>query len=102
MSRGPATFRQRDLTAAIKGALAADFDVRRVEIHKDGKIVLESSTGQKRAGGRGGWDAALLAWEAAHSDDRGAAQERMTPSSVRTGSPTLAPKRNGMRLKDRQ
>jgi hypothetical protein len=40
MSRGPATFRQRDLTAAVKAVLAAGCEVARVEIDKDGKIVV--------------------------------------------------------------
>jgi len=40
MSRGPATFRQRDLTAAIKGVVAAGCAVARVEVSKDGKIIL--------------------------------------------------------------
>lgn len=40
MSRGPATFRQRDLTAAVKAVLAAGCEVARIEIDKDGKIVV--------------------------------------------------------------
>jgi hypothetical protein len=57
MSRGPQHFRQGDLTKALKGAREAGFDVRRVVIDKDGQIVLECGTGEKREG-RGGWDAA--------------------------------------------
>jgi hypothetical protein len=40
MSRGPATFKQRDLTAAVKALLAAGCEVARVEVGKDGKIVV--------------------------------------------------------------
>jgi hypothetical protein len=40
MARGPTTFRQRDLTAAVKGVVAAGFAVARVEVDKDGKIVV--------------------------------------------------------------
>jgi hypothetical protein len=40
MSRRPSTFRQRDMTAAIKGAIAAGCTVARVEVGKDGKIVV--------------------------------------------------------------
>jgi hypothetical protein len=40
MSRGPQTFKQGDLTRALKGAVAAGIDVRRVEIGRDGKIVV--------------------------------------------------------------
>jgi len=41
MSRGAATFRQRDLTAAVKGVVAAGCTVMRIEIDPlSGKIVL--------------------------------------------------------------
>jgi hypothetical protein len=41
MARGPCTFRQRDLTAALKAANAAGCDVQLVVIDKQGRIVLE-------------------------------------------------------------
>jgi hypothetical protein len=40
MSRGPQTFRQRDITAALKAARLAGTPVARVEISRDGRIVL--------------------------------------------------------------
>jgi hypothetical protein len=40
MSRTPATFRQNDITRALRAAGAAGREVRRVEIDRDGKIVL--------------------------------------------------------------
>jgi hypothetical protein len=40
MSRTPATFKAADLTRAVKAARAAGLDVNRVEITKDGRIVL--------------------------------------------------------------
>jgi hypothetical protein len=40
VSRGPSTFRQRDLTAAVKGVFAAGCEVARVEIDKNGTIVV--------------------------------------------------------------
>jgi hypothetical protein len=40
MARGPCTFRQRDLTRLIKAAKAAGEQVCKVEIDKDGKIVV--------------------------------------------------------------
>ena len=40
MSRGPTTFRARDVTQAIKAAKLAGIEVARVEIGKDGKIVI--------------------------------------------------------------
>lgn len=40
MSRGRCTFRQRDLTAAVKAVEAAGVGVARVEVDKDGKIII--------------------------------------------------------------
>lgn len=40
MARSPSTFRQRDLTAAVKAMVAAGQKVARVEVDKDGRIVL--------------------------------------------------------------
>ena len=40
MSRAPSSFRQSDVTRAVKGAVAAGATVSRIEIDKDGKIVV--------------------------------------------------------------
>jgi hypothetical protein len=40
MSRSPSTFRQTDLTRAIKAARNAGVEVTRAEIAKDGKIII--------------------------------------------------------------
>jgi len=40
MARAPCTFRQQDLTRALKAARAAGIDVAWFEIEKDGRIVL--------------------------------------------------------------
>jgi hypothetical protein len=40
MSRGAQTFRQGDVTKALKAAAAAGIDVGRVEIDRDGKIIV--------------------------------------------------------------
>jgi hypothetical protein len=60
MSRGPHTFKQRDLTRAIKGAQAAGVDVARVVIDKDGRISVEIARGDGDAaavcGGANEWD----------------------------------------------
>lgn len=40
MARGQLTFRQGDLTRAIRGAEAAGVHVGRIEIDKAGKIVI--------------------------------------------------------------
>jgi hypothetical protein len=40
MSRSPSTFRQTDLTRAIKAARNTGVEVARAEIAKDGKIII--------------------------------------------------------------
>jgi hypothetical protein len=40
MSRGPQSFKQGDVTKAIKAAMAAGLPVGRVEISPDGRIIL--------------------------------------------------------------
>ena len=40
MARAASAFRQSDLTKAIKAATAAGVNIARVEIDKDGKIVI--------------------------------------------------------------
>jgi S-adenosylmethionine hydrolase len=40
MSRAPSTFRKRDVTAAVGAVVAAGVAVARVEVDKDGKIII--------------------------------------------------------------
>jgi hypothetical protein len=40
MSRRPCVFRQRDVTRAVKAVAAAGVTVAKVEVDKDGKIVV--------------------------------------------------------------
>jgi hypothetical protein len=40
MSRAPSTFRQQDVTKAVKAVAAAGVHIARVEIDKAGKIVI--------------------------------------------------------------
>jgi hypothetical protein len=40
MGRQPCTFRQRDVSAAIKAVRAAGFEIARVEITTDGRIIV--------------------------------------------------------------
>lgn len=56
MGRGPLTFRQQDLVRALKGAKAAGIEVARVEIEKDGKIVIVAGEVEPLASGRNEWD----------------------------------------------
>jgi hypothetical protein len=40
MAHGPLTFKKRDVEAAIKAARDAGCEVQRIEIDRDGKIVI--------------------------------------------------------------
>lgn len=40
MARGACTFKQQDVTRALRATVAAGIEVQRIEIDKDGKIVL--------------------------------------------------------------
>jgi hypothetical protein len=40
MTRAPATFRQQDVTRAVKAVTAAGVHIARIEIDKAGKIVI--------------------------------------------------------------
>jgi hypothetical protein len=68
MARAPSTFRQQDVTRAVKAVAAAGVDIVRVEIGRDGKIVVvtqqEPTTGQ-----HDGLDRELAEFEARHGQD---------------------------------
>ena len=40
MGRGPCTFRQRDVTRAVKALTAAGIEVARIDIKRDGQISI--------------------------------------------------------------
>jgi hypothetical protein len=40
MTRAPSIFRQQDVTKAIRGATKAGVNIARIEIARDGKIVI--------------------------------------------------------------
>jgi hypothetical protein len=63
MSRGQQTFKQSDLTKALKGTVKAGIAVERVEINKDGKIVIVTARLDDAADGekpeKNEWDRVL-------------------------------------------
>jgi hypothetical protein len=56
MGHGPATFKETDLTRALRAARKAGFDVDRVEVGRDGRIVLVLKNGDKVLTERNEWD----------------------------------------------
>jgi hypothetical protein len=52
MARAPSTFRQQDVTRAIRAAAAAGVHIARVEIDKAGKIVIITANGDDQLGKR--------------------------------------------------
>ncbi len=59
MARGRCTFKQKDATRAARAAIAAGLEVQRIEIEKDGKIVVVIGKSQESpVQGRGDneWD----------------------------------------------
>ena len=63
MSRGQQTFKQRDVTKALKAAVKAGIAVNRVEIDKDGKIVIVTAKAEDVVDGnypeKNEWDGVL-------------------------------------------
>jgi len=62
MSRGPWVFKQRDLTRAVKGVVAAGLPVYGVEVDKNGKIVVITDKAKATTNGadteKNEWDCA--------------------------------------------
>jgi hypothetical protein len=57
MARGAATFRQQDVTRALRATVAAGIEVSRVEIDKEDKIVIVTGkTMGDRERTRNEWD----------------------------------------------
>jgi hypothetical protein len=50
MARAPSTFRQQDVTRAVKAVAAAGVHIARVEIDKAGKIVIITADATGRPG----------------------------------------------------
>jgi hypothetical protein len=59
MARGPCTFKQQDVTRALRATIAAGIEVQRVEIDRNGKITVvtaESQAEAREGGGAGEWE----------------------------------------------
>jgi hypothetical protein len=65
MSRAPSTFRQQDVTRAVKAVTAAGVHIARIEIDKTGKITIITATAPV-AGSSDDLDLELQRWEARH------------------------------------
>ena len=63
MSRGQQTFKQRDVTKALKAAVKAGIAIERFEIDKNGKIVIVTSKAEEAVNGdnpeKNEWDGVL-------------------------------------------
>ena len=57
MSRAPSTFRQQDVTRALKATVAAGVKVSRIEIDRAGKIVVVMADATKHGTESNEWDA---------------------------------------------
>lgn len=67
MARGPSTFRQADITKAVKAVRAAGVDIARVEVAKDGRIVIV--TGEAPSAVQNELDRELQEFRASHGQN---------------------------------
>jgi hypothetical protein len=56
MTRAPSTFRQQDVTRAVKAVTAAGVHIARIEIDRSGKIAIIAMAEPKRLGEDNEWD----------------------------------------------
>jgi hypothetical protein len=68
MARASSTFRQQDVTRALKAVTAAGVDIARIEIDKAGKIVIVTTNEESQGGPavQDDLDRELAAFEARH------------------------------------
>jgi hypothetical protein len=64
MSRAPHSFKQRDVTRAIKAVEAAGLSIARAEVDKDGKIVIIPGQPERTPSKMNDLDA----WTSKHAD----------------------------------
>jgi hypothetical protein len=58
MPRGPTTYRKRDLDIALRAAREAGLRVVRVEVDRDGRIIITTSA-EPNSGNENEWDVVL-------------------------------------------
>jgi hypothetical protein len=68
MPRTPSTFRQQDVTRAVKAVAAAGVDIARVEIDSTGKIVIVTGKPLEADGSKNALDQELQEWETRHGE----------------------------------
>jgi hypothetical protein len=56
MARAPSTFRQQDVARAIRAAIAAGVDIARIEVAKDGTIVIVTASQDREPKAENEWD----------------------------------------------
>ena len=56
MGRNPSTFKQRDVTKAVKAVTAAGIQIARVEVDKDGRIVVVAGKPTSDSTSANPWD----------------------------------------------
>jgi ssDNA-binding replication factor A large subunit len=67
MARAPSTFGQTDVTKAVKAVRSAGVNIVRVELTKDGRIVIV--TGEADPAAQDDLDRELAEFEARHGED---------------------------------
>jgi hypothetical protein len=67
MARAPPTFRQQDVTRAVKAVRSAGVDIVRVEVTKDGRIVIVTAEAQPAM--EDDLDRELVEFRARHGQD---------------------------------
>jgi hypothetical protein len=68
MARAPSTFRQQDVTRAVKAVTAAGVGIARVEIDKSGKITIITANAAGAPDGKG--STPLDEWMASHGSNQ--------------------------------
>jgi hypothetical protein len=56
MTRAPSTFRQQDVTRAVKAVTRAGVNIARIEIDRTGKIAIIAMAEPKQLGEDNEWD----------------------------------------------